>query len=205
MSLPHHKMISASKSILAHASVRRDTQRSEQHQKQVVNVNIQAPKQVQYPPVQPYEIDENIVVVPANATEIKPQPQPEIKPEPQIQPQPKIETRDLNETNLYIHELQNIVNSNDSALRALVMIIDIMMNNPLIVNKLIVAQIDTFKELVKTLTSANDVDIQFLDEVGCFTSSKYRLIDDIYIVSSDGSAISLKYGFPHVMCLFDRF
>lgn len=186
MSLPKHKIISASKSILAHASVRRDTQRAEQHQKQVVNVNIQPSGTVKYP--KPYEVDEGITVVPVTE-------QKEIPREVEQQ----VENPYSN-----VHELQNIVNSNENAVRALIMIIDIMQSNPLIVNKLIVAYAEPFKELIKVLTNADDVDIQYTDEVGCFTSSKYKLVEDIYVIT-DGEAMSLKYGFPDILRLFDRF
>ena len=200
MSIPKHKMLTASKSIMAVASVKRDVQRSMQHQKQVVNVNIQnASPTVAYPtesvrpdkvypkPDKPYEYDEGITVVP-----------PTIPKEP--------EKREVQETNPYadIDELQFIIKNNETAVRALIMIIDILQSNPLIINKLVVAYDDAFKELIKLLTSADDVDIQYVDEVSCFASSKYKLIDDVYVISGNES-ISLKYGFPDVMRLFDRF
>lgn len=187
MSLPKHKIITASKSILAHASLRRDTQRTEQHQKQVVNVNIQNPQPttVHYPPNQPYEVEEGITVVPTQQREVK--------------DAVKDENPYLN-----VDELQNIVSSSESAVKALIMIIDIMQSNPLVINKFIVAYSDTFKELVKTLTNADEVDIRFADEVGCFSSSKYKIVDDIYVVK-DGEASSLKYSYPDVLRLFDRF
>ena len=195
MSLPKSKLLSASKSIMAVASVKRDVSRTSQHQKQVVNVNISQPQPqtsgvVHYPA--PYEIDENITVVP--------QPQ-EIKPEPT----PQIQTRDV-EDNPYakLNELQNIASNNEVAVKALIMIIDILQSNPLIINKLVVAFEDSLKELIKTLTSADDVDIQLVDDIGCFASSKYHLIEDIYVVI-DNESISLKYGYPDVMRLFDRF
>ena len=189
MSIPKHKMLTASKSIMAVASVKRDVQRSMQHQKQVVNVNIQnASPSVAYPkPDKPYEYDEGITVVP-----------PTIPKEP--------EKREVQETNPYadIDELQFIIKNNETAVRALIMIIDILQSNPLIINKLVVAYADVFKELIKLLTSADDVDIQYVDEVSCFASSKYKLIDDVYVISGNES-ISLKYGVPDVMRLFDRF
>ena len=40
MTLPKSKMLSASKSIMAMASMKRDIQKLDQHQKQVINVNV---------------------------------------------------------------------------------------------------------------------------------------------------------------------
>ena len=177
-------MLSASKSIMAIASMKRDVQK--QQQKQVVNVNVQQPPiTVHYPT--PYEIDENITVVPAT-----PQPQPQ-------QPQ---QTRDADAKTL--DELHEMLNNSENVARALIMIIDIMQSNPLIINKLIVPYKQPFIELVQTLTGADDVDIQFVEDVGCFASTKYKVVDDVYVIKN-GDTQSLKYGFPEVLRLFDRF
>ncbi len=185
MTLPKSKMLSASKSIMAMASLKRDVQR--QQQKQVVNVNVQQPPiTVHYPA--PYEIDENITVVPAT-----PQPQP---------PQPTVQTRAADTKTL--DELHEMLNNSENVAKALIMIIDIMQSNPLIINKLIVPYKQPFIDLVQTLTDADDVDIQFNDDVGCFASSKYKVVDDVYIIKN-GDTQSLKYGFPEVLRLFDRF
>ena len=185
MTLPKSKMLSASKSIMAIASLKRDVQR--QQQKQVVNVNVQQqPITVHYPV--PYEIDENITVVPAT-----PQPQPQ-------QPQ---QTRSAADTQT-LDELREMLNNSENVARALIIIIDIMQSNPLIINKLIVPYKQPFIELVQTLTDADDVDIQFNDDIGCFASSKYKVVDDVYVIKG-GDTQSLKYGFPEVLRLFDRF
>lgn len=175
-------MLSASKSIMAIASLKRDVQR--QHQKQVVNVNVQQPPiTVQYPT--PYEIDENITVVPSTP-----------------QPQPPQQTRATDSKTL--DELQVMLNNSENVAKALIMIIDIMQSNPLIINKLIVPFQQPFIDLVLTLTDADDVDIQYNDDIGCFASSKYKVVDDVYVIKN-GDTQSLKYGFPEVLRLFDRF
>ena len=185
MTLPKSKMLSASKSIMAIASLKRDVQK--QQQKQVVNVNVQQPPiTVHYPA--PYEIDENITVVPATP--------------PQPQPQPPQQTRAADTKTL--DELHEMLNNSENVAKALIMIIDIMQSNPLIINKLIVPYKQPFIELVQTLTDADDVDIQFNDDVGCFASNKYKVVDDVYIIKN-GDTQSLKYGFPEVLRLFDRF
>ncbi|MBR4625136.1 MAG: hypothetical protein IKO56_06345 [Alphaproteobacteria bacterium] len=194
MSLPKSKMLSASKSIMAIATVKRDIQK--QNQKQVVNVNVNPPPQPQvnvvYP--KPYEIDEGITVIPATITT---QAQPT---ETQPQTQPDTQTRDIKQ----IEELEALLNNSENVARALIMIIDIMQSNPLIINKLIVSYEQPFRSLVQTLTNADDVDVQFVEDVGCFTSKKYKIIDDVYVIKA-GETQSLKYGYPEVIRLFDRF
>ena len=183
-------MLSASKSIMAIATVKRDIQK--QNQKQVVNVNVNPPPQPQvnvvYP--KPYEIDEGITVVPATITT---QPQP-------TETQPDTQTRDIKQ----IEELEALLNNSENVARGLIMIIDIMQSNPLIINKLIVSYEQPFRSLVQTLTNADDVDVQFVEDVGCFTSKKYKIIDDVYVIKA-GETQSLKYGYPEVIRLFDRF
>ena len=204
MSLPKSKMLSASKSIMAIASLKRDTQRTTQHQKQVVNINVQPPIQpttVHYPA--PYEVEEGITVVPPSVPPTVPQAPPQ-------QPSQPVERKIDDSLNPYaeIGELQNVISNSETAVRALIMIIDIMQSNPLIINKLIVAYAEPFKELIKVLTNADDVDIQYVDDVGCFASSKYNLVEDIYViknVNGDIQTQSLKYGYPDVLRLFDRF
>ena len=181
MSLPKSKMLSASKSIMAIASLKHDVQR--QHQKQVVNVNVQQPPiTVHYQA--PYEIDENITVV--------------------LQPvAPVVQSRDAADSKT-LDELQAMLNNSENVAKALIMIIDIMQSNPLIINKLIVPFQQPFIDLVQPLTAADDVDIQYNDDIGCFASSKYKVVDDVYIIKN-GDTQSLKYGFPEVLRLFDRF
>ena len=204
MSIPKSKMLSASKSIMAIASLKRDVQRTTQQQKQVVNINVQPPIQpttVHYPA--PYEVEEGITVVPPSVPSSVPQAPPQ-------QPAPTVERKIDESLNPYaeIGELQSVISNNETAVKALIMIIDIMQSNPLIINKLIVAYAEPFKELIKVLTNADDVDVQYVDDVGCFASSKYNLVEDIYViknVNGDVQTQSLKYGYPDVLRLFDRF
>jgi hypothetical protein len=184
-------MLSASKSIMALAALKHGVQK--QQQKQVVNVNVQQPPiTVQYPA--PYEIDENITVVPVT---------PITQPQPPTQPQPTVQTRSVTDTNT-LDELLEMLNNSENVAKALIMIIDIMQSNPLIINKLIVPYKQPFIDLVQTLTGADDVDIQFNEDVSCTASKKYHLIEDIYVVKS-GETQSLKYTYPEVLRLFDRF
>lgn len=84
---------------------------------------------------------------------------------------------------------------------ALKIVIDIMNNNPLIVNKYIIADDETLKDLIKVLTQADDVQIDADDlGQGCITSKTYRKVHNIFIIKNN-STLNLKYDFPAVLKL----
>ena len=79
------------------------------------------------------------------------------------------------------------------------LIIDIQHNNPLIVNKYIVADDETLMKMVALLCNASEVNID-ADDVGrgCLTKKIYRKVHSIY-VTVDGQTKNLKYDFSDVM------
>jgi hypothetical protein len=108
-------------------------------------------------------------------------------------------------TNEDLINLYNILNNYETVAKALILIIDLIQSNPLKINKYIVPTEKTFRDLICVLTNAEDVDIKRVEEVGCTVShKKYDLIDDIFVIK-DGDPKSLKYGYPEVARLFDRF
>ena len=108
-------------------------------------------------------------------------------------------------TNEDLINLYNILNNYETVAKALILIIDLIQSNPLKIKKYIVPTEKTFRDLICVLTNAEDVDIKRVEEVGCTVSSKkYDLIDDIFVIK-DGDPKSLKYGYPEVARLFDRF
>ena len=79
------------------------------------------------------------------------------------------------------------------------LIIDIQHNNPLIVNKYIIADDETLMKMVALLCNASEVNID-ADDVGrgCLTKKIYRKVHSIY-VTVDGQTKNLKYDFSDVM------
>ena len=79
------------------------------------------------------------------------------------------------------------------------LIIDIQHNNPLIVNKYIVADDQTLMKMVALLCNATEVNID-ADDLGrgCLTKNIYRKVHSIY-VTVDGQTKNLKYDFSDVM------
>ena len=98
-----------------------------------------------------------------------------------------------------------MLNNYETVAKALIMIIDLIESNPLIVNKIIVPTEASFKELVMVLTSAEDVEIRYVEDIGCTAfSKKYRFVEEIIVVK-DAEAKAMKYSYPDVTRLFDRF
>ena len=79
------------------------------------------------------------------------------------------------------------------------LIIDILHNNPMIVNKYIIADDEKLMRMVALLCNATQVHID-ADDVGCGCVSKntYRKVHSIYVVV-DGQTKNLKYDFSDVM------
>ena len=79
------------------------------------------------------------------------------------------------------------------------LIIDIQHNNPMVVNKYIIADDEKLMRMVALLCNASEVHID-ADDVGCGCVSKntYRKVHSIYVVV-DGQTKNLKYDFSDVM------
>ena len=215
MSIPKSKMLSASRAIMAIANKTRESREISHKsiQNQTVNINLQR--------------SENSAFSVPRAAESPSYPSiPDVQETPTYQPFPSVapgaigpvvqersvsiepETPVQSSTNNYANELNslyNLVNNYETVAQALILIIDLIQSNPLIINKYIVPNENTFRDLICILTNADDVDIKRVEDVGCTLSSKkYDLIDDIFVIS-DGDPKSLKYGYPEVARLFDRF
>ena len=79
------------------------------------------------------------------------------------------------------------------------LIIDIQHNNPIIVNKYIIADDATLIKLVALLCNATEVHIDADDiQCGCTTKNTYRKVHAIFVVV-DGQTKNLKYDFSDVM------
>jgi hypothetical protein len=201
MTLPKSKMLSASRSIMAIANRTRETREISNKTVQNQTVNITLPRNsetaIQHPTIVAYPQMPTLPEVPIN-TEY-----PSVMPT-SIDP-PAVETPQNTTTNEDLINLYNILNNYETVAKALILIIDLIQSNPLKINKYIVPTEKTFRDLICVLTNAEDVDIKRVEEVGCTLSSKkYDLIDDIFVIS-DGDPKSLKYGYPEVARLFDRF
>ena len=111
-------------------------------------------------------------------------------------PYANLNTRNLETAQARLDDIKNTQPDNEKLIQALSLIIDILYNNPLYVNKFIVAQIDTLRKLVQILTDADDVEITTLDPTCdcCGGASKIGTIDSIY-VRKNNNVLEFKYSF----------
>ena len=219
MSIPKSKMLSASRVIMAIANRTRETREISNKTVQNQTVNITLPRNsgdfspsaalrpetaIQHPTIvaDPTIPDTQLISDP-----MFPSVAPVAERSVSIEPETPVQNSTNNHatTNEDLINLYNILNNYETVAKALILIIDLIQSNPLKINKYIVPTEKTFRELICVLTNAEDVDIKRVEEVGCTLSSKkYDLIDDIFVIT-DGDPKSLKYGYPEVARLFDRF
>ena len=235
MSIPKSKLITASRAIMAIAAkAKYNTDESVKAiQNQTVNVNVQqqpppqpaaiinhvsrpssapapsAPAAYKADPTYGGEIIERDIQLDLEEPET---PTPATygitTPAPAPAPAPvTVSTVPETETDYYeeLETLHAMVSNYETVSKALILIIELYMSNPLVINKIIVPTEDVFRELVKVLTGADDIEVRYTEEVGCtLGSKKYKLVEDIIVIKNTEPK-SLKYSHPDVIRLFDRF
>ena len=105
-----------------------------------------------------------------------------------------------------VETLRALVTEKENVAKALSIMLDLVENNPLIINKLIIARSDVLAELIKLLASADEVKISYLmnEDVGCSCgSTKFIPVDKIYVVRNGETKI-LKYAYPDVIQILDQ-
>jgi hypothetical protein len=103
-------------------------------------------------------------------------------------------------------QLLKVIKTKESITQALSIMLNLVENNPLIINKYIISPKDILTNLILLLTEADKVDILLsIDDVGCSCSpsNKYAVIDKIYI-TKDGSTSILKYGFAETLQILEN-
>lgn len=116
---------------------------------------------------------------------------------PELVKERSVETAQAN-----LVEMEEIVKNKDNLIEALSLILDIYENNPLIINKFIVAQEDELTRLLFLLTGAEQIELIKTDpETGCTCkASKFTHINKI-MVKKGGNTYNFKYSFPNVVQL----
>ena len=120
---------------------------------------------------------------------------------------PKVKERSIDTANETLKNMESIIKNIDLLIQVLVLCVDILENNPLIINKFVIAEEKELSLMIKYLTDADEVDIYKVDhECKCTIgkSEKYDIVDRI-IVKKNGEIYNLKYSFPDVVqFLFER-
>ena len=113
--------------------------------------------------------------------------------------------RSVETANEGLKETKAIIQDKDNLIEALSLILDIYENNPLIVNKLIIAEEEVLTRLLFLLTGAEEIHFVKADpETGCTCKvDKFQYIQKI-MIRKNGNLYNFKYSFPNVVQLLDN-
>ena len=186
MSIPHSKVLSVSKGFGLGAEFHNNSPTSTQ----VVNVNINKNTEPVHDENKPSNNDPAAVsYAPLDSNPYNNLSAPE--------PAPPIDDSKNN-------EFQQLLQYKDNVIEALSSLLTIVENNPLIINKLIVASIQDLASLIKLLTGADNVQINTNNDVecGCLKDLDFVAVDKIYIVKGS-ETLNFKYSFPDANKILD--
>ena len=179
MSVPRSSVLSCNRGFLAKV----DTNVNSPQQSQNVNVVVNPYERslssgsfsVHYPDVKPIDDDANNATTNAATKE-----------------------RSIETANNTYDNLQRLIHDKDLLIQALVLCLDIIENNPLIVNKYVVAEEEELIKLIQLLCDTSEVQLIKADpDSYCCKSSTYNYVSKIYVVK-DGNTYNLKYSFSDV-------
>ena len=112
---------------------------------------------------------------------------------------------ELNKANQsYSVKVNKSIKSKDNIINAYSLLLTIAENNPIVVNKFIVAKASELAQLIKLLTEADDVQINLnLDvDCSCIGSAHYSSVDKIYIIKGS-ETLNFKYSYPNANKILD--
>ena len=189
MSLPKSRILSTSKGLTAAAEFHNNSP----EQNTVVNVNVNHPA-------------EKVETVERPQTPAPALPTSELNPYASLEPGEVkyVQERSVDTAKESVQDVEAIIKSKDNVINAYALMLDIIENNPLIVNKYVVAEIDSLTLLISYLTEADQVDIQeSLDiDCSCLGQPKFVPIDKIYITKK-GETQNFKYSYPKATKILD--
>ena len=189
MSLPTSKILKSSKSIMAIADIKSNSPTTQQAQ----NVQIV---------VSPTYTDKKVVYPDVNNEQTREQ-QASDNPYSGLPNEPNVVNRDIESVMKKTEEITETIEEKDNTIKALSLIIEIIQSNPLIVNKYVVAEMETLAELIRLITSSDNVEID-CDDIECTCSkTKYRIIKRIFITK--GGEVYGIAQCPVILRLFDNF
>ncbi len=119
--------------------------------------------------------------------------------------EPTFKERTIETAKEGLDEIQKVLKDKDNLIEALSLILDIYENNPLIVNKLIIAEEEVLTRLLFLLTGAEEIQLIKADpETGCMCKvDKFQYIQKI-MIRKNGNLYNFKYSFPNVVQLLDN-
>ena len=194
MTLPTSKILKASKSLVAAANIKNQSPSTEQGQQQNVNIVVNS-STPDLRANQNSETKERCMI--PNGIDIQSD-IPAVYPDGSgsggnicterpygiklnENPYKNISLRDLADAEQTTEDIKSLISEKDNIIKALSIIVDMYRSNPLMINKYVIPEIETLKELIKLLTNASEVNIELSDiECSCL-SSKYSTVKRIYL------------------------
>lgn len=193
MSLPTSKILKSSKSIMAIADLKNNSPTTQQAQNvQIVVSPTYADKKVVYPNAEKEHTGEAF----------QEQQTPD-NPYSGLPNEQTIINRSIETAMKKTGEITETIEEKDNTIKALSLIIEIIQSNPLIVNKYVVAEMETLAELIRLITNSDKVEID-CDDIECSCSkTKYQVVKRIYI--NKGGEVYGITQCPVILRLFDNF
>ncbi len=201
MSVPKSKILSVSRGILGLNEMKIGSGKTTQN----VVLNINTATKTRKAVIDNEEQNDIVIVEPTPT----PATEPDIKPVVNVNYDNPYITREIateEDIKNDYEQLLKVVKTKESITQALSIMLNLVENNPLIINKYIISPKDILTNLILLLTEADKVDILLsIDDVGCncSPSNKYAVIDKIYI-TKDGSTSILKYGFAETLQILEN-
>ena len=93
-------------------------------------------------------------------------------------------------------DFNSVIRSKDNSIQAYSLLLEIIENNPLIINKQVIAEIDALSHLILFLTEADTVDVQVSNDVecSCIGSTKFVAVEKIFITKNN-ETLNFKYNY----------
>ena len=198
MTLPTSKILKASKSLVAAANIKNQSPSTEQGQQQNVNIVVNS-STPDLRANQNSETKERCMI--PNGIDIQSD-IPAVYPDNE-NPYKNISLRDLADAEQTTEDIKSLISEKDNIIKALSIIVDMYRSNPLMINKYVIPEIETLRELIKLLTNASEVNIELSDiECSCL-SYKYQTVKRIYL-NVDNQVYSLDLC-PAVLQFLDQY
>ena len=193
MSLPTSKILKSSKSIMAIADLKNNSPTTQQAQNvQIVVSPTYTDKKVVYPNAEKEHTGEALQ-----------EQQTAENPYSGLPNEQTIINRSIETAMKKTEEITETIEEKDNTIKALSLIIEIIQSNPLIVNKYVVAEMETLAELIRLITNSDKVEID-CDDIECSCSkTKYQVVKRIYI--NKGGEVYGITQCPVILRLFDNF
>ena len=196
MSLPKSHILTTSKGLTAMAELKNNSP----EQNTIVNVNVHQPAEKIDTPERPQTPAPSAPALPTA----------EVNPYATLEPGEvnygaPVQERSVETAKESVQDVEAIIKSKDNIINAYALMLDIIENNPLLVNKYVVAEIDSLTLLISYLTEADQVDIQESLDIDCSCSGhpKFVPVDKIYI-TKHGETQNFKYQYPNANKILDE-